>query len=150
MILYADYPFRMNSSVRQVQPRMFAMLILFIKRHLCRLIYVAHFIVLLSRFDAIAETILTILTILRETIIILVLPPTNSDEKWILLSRKSMVYAFFNGRCKWVRKRRHVWWRGELWKHIWIVQVQLVLQRVCIQFEKKGIGNSEKNYYYHS
>ena len=58
MILYDDYPLRMNSSVRQVQPRMFAMLILFIKRHLCRLIYVGHFIVLLSRHDAIAEMIL--------------------------------------------------------------------------------------------
>ena len=62
-----------------------------IKRHLCNLIYVGHFIVLLSRHDVIAEMIFTHLEKNHYHSV----SPANANEKWLFLSRKSMVSDFF-------------------------------------------------------
>ena len=104
-----------------------------IKHRLCWLIFVGHLICFLSRHDVIAEMIFNHLEKNHYHSVL----PANSDEKWIFLSNKSMVYAFVNCRSKWMRRRRHVWWRGELWKHTRILQVQLFSQRVWIQCKKK-------------
>ena len=106
-----------------------------IKHHICWLIYVGYFIFFLSGHDVKAEMIFNHLEKNHYHSFL----SANSDEKWIFLRSKSMVYALVNCRCKWMRKRRQVWWSGEMWKHIWILQVQLSRQRVWIQCEKKGM-----------
>lgn len=77
MILYADDPLLVSSSIPQVQPLMFCYSNVVIKRHLCNLIYVGHFIVLLSRHDVIEEMIFTHLEKHHYHSVL----PANSNEK---------------------------------------------------------------------